>query len=588
MEFFKKFNQYMLENHPMAWHSKIIQLLIAGLLFFVVSFAYGYLHVDLSILKTDYLGSLYFSSNFFSFHIIFCLIVICIWAISFYKNNALKSFYPLQRFYLIRLFLQLMLGFGVLILAYFPFQMGANQKTRSILNAVELKVAISQLNLGYPFLVAATGQYEFNNNLKIKSNDLSYFYYDNKDESWSRSYGTYYIPEALNKKYYSPFGDESYVPNDNAYTSLIDGRKFLFYKSIDKYTNADSCTSNQFITHFQKIDGLHYSDLLNYSDPYAYNKGVDFNAKLLPRIYSWVNQQQHDSIVRAIDKFTEVCDKYGIANNINAPLFVKYLKLKQYRDLSVNILKGSNVNYSDLRGKDNYYSDFGKLYPEYMQIIEEYNTNALGDVMDSDAEVFVKAMEKQDLFYYNDYELNQLLQNYYQSNVIYYSSFIGLLMGAFALATFFIWFEFTEIKSLLISIPVAGVLSMIIGVFIAFSYNYFVGNSERGIEKFGLTIVLVVELIILALTIYGIYNQSFNKKLLNVLVNLSYMVVLNILALILQWINLMSGHYVFQHCSERYTYLLSPLFSPEMILLYAAIGLFTYFYFIKKWRAREE
>ena len=51
MNTFKKINTYLLENHPLIWHSKTIQLTIAGSVFWIISFLSGYGYVNLNLLK---------------------------------------------------------------------------------------------------------------------------------------------------------------------------------------------------------------------------------------------------------------------------------------------------------------------------------------------------------------------------------------------------------------------------------------------------------------------------------------------------------------------------------------------------------
>ena len=70
MNTFKKINTYLLENHPLIWHSKTIQLTIAGSVFWIISFLSGYGYVNLNLLKHQTSSTYYQESNFIFFQII--------------------------------------------------------------------------------------------------------------------------------------------------------------------------------------------------------------------------------------------------------------------------------------------------------------------------------------------------------------------------------------------------------------------------------------------------------------------------------------------------------------------------------------
>ena len=118
MKSLKKFNTFLLENHPLTWHSKFIQLLLAGILIWVISFLSGFSLINMKALQDIRINSYYFNSLFILFHVIYCIVIIAFWAIYFYKNNAFKSYYPLQKGYFTKLFFHLFVPLTLLVSPY--------------------------------------------------------------------------------------------------------------------------------------------------------------------------------------------------------------------------------------------------------------------------------------------------------------------------------------------------------------------------------------------------------------------------------------------------------------------------------------
>lgn len=169
----KKINQYLLENHPITWHSKFLQLLVAGIFCWIISFISGYLLFGLHELKHRQTKDFYTDSSFVSFHVIYCLIIICIWAIYYYKNNAIKSFYPLSKLYFVKLFSQLFIAFSLLVSAYYPFTYGTISRVKNELKINETEAKIAKLNLGSAFVLKNKSMYHIDNNEEVVKQNLS-------------------------------------------------------------------------------------------------------------------------------------------------------------------------------------------------------------------------------------------------------------------------------------------------------------------------------------------------------------------------------------------------------------------------------
>lgn len=608
MKFIRKMNQFLIENYPLIWHSKSIQLFFAGVFLWLISYMTGYLLTNHWVMTSSGLDNLYFSSYYVSFHLIYGLIVLCFWAISFYKNNAFKAFYPLQRFYFIRLFVLLFVGFTLLISAYVPFNAGSKLKFRAQVDSKTFTEDMQKLNLGYVFLVQNVDKYSLFQRDDLAQEPVGFMKFNASKNQWEEaSDGNYYYyyPELMDKKYistdlhklsksmdvkkYNPIGTmlPDYEPKDTLFQTKIDDKIYQFFSYETKYDSKDSCSYNRFIKQFYKLneDGkLHLKAVENVRFPMYRTFSADnrtyFREHQLPKIQAWVQNNQKDSIQKAIQQFEDVCLKYGIGVNLQPALIANYLELKRYAGFT-------NTVVNEYLSENN---DFEARYPEMVNVLQKYQSNL--PVVKADSSLFIEAMHSQPYNFYDEYGVQYLMDNFqfaYHKNV--FEFFIGFFLAAFAITAFFVLFEFTNIVSLLIAIPVTGVISILVGlllIVINLRRVYTEDYNSHAYDLISMGIVVAVMTIILGLTIFGLYNKRFSKKVLNVLFNMSYFIAPAYLICCAVLINLFSGKYVYKYCDSEYVYTLGFLITPTLVLVYLLVGLFSFFYFIQKWKAREE
>lgn len=608
MKFIRKMNQFLIENYPLIWHSKSIQLFFAGVFLWLISYLTGYLLTNVWVITSSSLDNLYFSSYYVSFHLIYGLIVLCFWAISFYKNNAFKAFYPLQRFYFMRLFMLLFVGFTLLISAYVPFSAGAKLKFRSQVDSKSYMEDMRKLNLGYVFLVQNVEKYSLFQRDDLASEQVGFLKFDANKNQWEEaSDGNYYYyyPDLMDKKYISTNLNKlsksidvkkynvngtmlpDYQPTDTLFQTKIDDKIYQFFSYETKYDSEDSCSYNRFIKQFYKLnqDGkLHLKAVENFRYPVFKTFSADsrtyFKEKQLPKIQAWVRNNQKDSIQKAIQQFEDVCLKYGIGVNLQPALIANYLELKSYAGFTNTVV---NEYISEIK-------DFEARYPEMVEVLQKYQSNL--SVAKADSSLFIEAMHSQPYNFYDAFGVQYLMDNFqfaYHKNV--FEFFIGFFIAAFAITAFFVLFEFTNIVSLLIAIPVTGVISILVGlllIIINLNRVYAEDYNSHTYDLISIVIVVVIMTVILAFTIFGLYNKRFNKKVLNVLFNMSYFIAPAYLTCCAVLMNLSSGKYVYNYCNSEYVYSMDFLLTPTWVLVYLLVGLFSFFYFIKKWKAREE
>lgn len=574
MNTFKKINTYLLENHPLIWHSKSIQLTIAGIVFWIISFLSGYGYVNLNLLKYQTSSRYYEESYFIFFQIIFCLIIICFWAISFYKNNAFKSFYPLKKGYFTKLFLLLFLPFFLLSSAYIPFMKGVNSKIHTFFDKKEIVKELDEINLANVFLIKNISNYYISNRSYPNPYPVQSVFYDENKGAWELPIIT---SNSSDNQEVSDFNPTNF---DSLKSIKIGKRKVQFYKTKVLHLDDNNCKTATVLDKFyskNELDNPELYSILNNSvlfrssyfdddennryDYEALNKSnIDYKTKYAPTIYKWVKERRIDKVKMAINQMKKICNKYGVHYSLNTNHIVKYLEYKNFKDFEEII-----YSYESLGRIENIQNEINRIQASI-----------------NDKEKFIELMEKQHFYYFNESQLAQIFSNFDSSDNS--SLDLGLLILfcfiAFSLVWLFIAFEFATVKSFLITIPIAGILLVI---------NVLIGVMNFNGDDF-LYSFLTTSTLILILTFLGVKYNFFRKKITTILFNLSYIIVPFYLILIVLIYNDTTKKYSYlDNCNHiQYTSHDSFLMNPIFFFIFSMIGLFTFFGFLKKWKSLEE
>ena len=133
---FKDIQKQLLLKYPLLWNTKFVPMLVIGLLFHLIFFGLGYADgtIDFSN-KTNY----DISTFSILFGVLFCIIVIILWLVNYFKNNSLKSFYSKSKDDLFYEWLQIFITYLLLITFYLPFHFGKQLHQKSYFSLEETK-----------------------------------------------------------------------------------------------------------------------------------------------------------------------------------------------------------------------------------------------------------------------------------------------------------------------------------------------------------------------------------------------------------------------------------------------------------------
>lgn len=568
--FYKRFSTYLLEHHPLLWHTKFIQLLAVGLLFWLVSYFCGYGLTDMVLLREQYILRFYENSYFVLFHVIFVIIVLFLWALYFFKNNALKSFYPLKRGYYTKFFFQLAIGFLVLVSAAIPFTKGAQHKTAHLLPAEEFENDIANYQVVRPFLLLSYDNFSLEERIYPKPFPLKRSKYDYGTGTWSdlpRLDSLVYGDEKSLPRY------QDYLPSDSSVMTKVGGNWYIYYNMKFKYTSSDSCNSDYFLNRLYPLDAealrMREISILNYAGFNYYGNYQDvvssenFKEKFVQTVHDLVLKDKRAEIESKMNAFLNFCQKYGVKHGVYPELLCSYLQKKNY---------GGFVRLTN-------------NYSEYTQLINSKSARYLKSIEQNDT-LFVQNMEEKYRLFLNEYEIEYLMDNFasskgkVDSDMIYFFLFFSV-----AFAFFFLLIEVTNMISLLITIPVGGVIAIIsslIGAFVLFD------RYDADLDKRMFSLILSVLVLIYMLSLILNRARHVHAMVWNVSMNLSYLITPFFLPILYYTIRAFSKHQVNHKCygfSMEYS---MPDLEAPVILLLSVLSICIFTLFIKTWKAKAE
>ncbi|MEC4003770.1 hypothetical protein OX283_003810 [Flavobacterium sp. SUN052] len=150
---FKKIQKYLLINQPLLWNLKIVPITFYMIFIHIVIYVLGYINGAINFSETvdnyDYNSdqdTILVLGGFLS------LIVFIVWAIFYFKNNALKSFYPKTKFSLFKEWCLIL--FISMLLTTFPisFFYGKDTRVRSYFTETEARKRCEILSEGSMFV----------------------------------------------------------------------------------------------------------------------------------------------------------------------------------------------------------------------------------------------------------------------------------------------------------------------------------------------------------------------------------------------------------------------------------------------------
>lgn len=600
MNFKNKINQYLLERFPTLWNTKLIWMVLIGLLVHFVFYIIGLVsHMNPTSLHTYNVLNDYFSNGLIFVHIIISILLIVGWLIFMFKNNAFKNFYPTSRWQLFGQFVHYFIILFVCTTFYYSYMLGFKSFIHSKYDDALMKEKIELTNNVYPFLSFQPGDYTIVNKRYPEIFNELYCETDSASIDFSKKYYTYY---------------EFYYQFNSVYEKIVTERdeygRFVYPEEEEKnevplaytreqdslcifYFKKDVVDVSEFITNgnlnygnFSKIfyvygSGNFFSRSYYYSNYDDWNKDDDSAAiEQNKKTVELLQRNNPEEFRKMFAEFLEMSNQFKINHNLTVddwmelvyhpPLFEVQKFINQYE---------TNEDY---------------FYP-YNDVTVEEDLDRGGNTLEDIQIALRRKFEEENTtkFYYESSNLSYMFENIdnVKNSDFLKDSFSFYLWLSFIMASVIFSFRITNLKSLLFSILTGGILSLTCTlIFVLMRFALY-----ETIQYFVSIFLLILGSVILLIPIV---SKTIGTKLIrSILINLSINCFIGYVFLIVYLISIIQQdicHETYM-TSDIYYYncntLLDTLgFNNVSYILIASGFVFLFFYtsVIKKWKASAE
>ncbi|WP_303316012.1 hypothetical protein Q4Q34_13265 [Flavivirga abyssicola] len=584
-KFIHKTNQYLLENHPLVWNTKLLWVLALALILHGLFFVFGFLAITNPEVLHEYSAkSIFFENGTIYISIIISILTLVLWLIFLFKNNAFKSFYPTSRLQLFKQFLIYLIviffsttfyishNFGVKSYISFKYDEKSVEKEIIASNAAALffskntlDYTINQRSYPAPFDTLYCETY---NGITQKKDSLSLKFLDYN----YRFYTLYKKDGALNQM----ATDSSY--KGYVYFKTKDTIRTYFFKDsifdVSSYVQTENpsyfnYSNNFYLSQKNRLEQenlqYNYTEYNDYEyEKFNYRAGYNKNNRLWNKLgYDLLKRNDPNEIKKILSDFLMICNQYKIKHNLNVD------------------------NWFDMVYHPNDNFELKNLIRNQPKEEFQFESSTPKTAIDT---------------FYKDHITNYYLDNDALHRVFENIEDIKESNPLFKTIHFFIWFAFffsslvfmfriTGLRPLLFTIISIGVLTMLV-ILLTVLYEYITRSTGNSIEYFVSYLTLVLGSIILSIPLF--YIKKIKKFIVAICLNIS---ILGFTLYIFLIITIISLHQS-AACVENYSYynndvcfnLLSSLGMHWSFILFTINLLFIYFYskIIKNWKALPE
>lgn len=154
----KNIQKYLLLNHPLIWNTKLFPMTIVLLIINLLFFALGFYNGKIDFTETNINYSYNSNEPLIVFvGVLLTMIIVIIWLVSYFKNNAFKSFYPKQKSSLFKEWLIIFLIIFMTAMFSLSYLYAKEVRVRNYFSRQEAEKRCETLSLGSIFLDGSFG-----------------------------------------------------------------------------------------------------------------------------------------------------------------------------------------------------------------------------------------------------------------------------------------------------------------------------------------------------------------------------------------------------------------------------------------------
>lgn len=591
-----RINQYLLERYPSIWNTRLVWMLLIALGIHILFFTGGYLTFisPASLHRRLYDFDVLNGNGAMLLAIAVTIILLVLWLVYLFKNNAFKNFYPTSRgkiflsffYYLVIVFacstfhMSYMIGYKTFINQKYPVAKFEAQRLTAAKAAPFLLLNIDDYELGYRRYPSP-----FDTLLRRTSTDA---------ETMLDGPGI-----AMHDKWVQFYTTKEVITTKTApnYEQLIKN-SLSYYNKEDAYTEVKPATKNDtvIITMLDKVFDLsHLADttytIFNYSnnyffsnpETYTYNpdgtgfyEGSENKEQLvLKETYALLTQNDAAGIKARLSNFMKLADAFMIKSNISVDQWFQLVnKPDKYR---VDSLINAYPTYSD----EAYYRNAEAV----ATTVETVDAAAVAADVEGTAQVRRETRYFIDMISFkNVFDNVDGLRGWSKLSEFLHAA----IWIAFGFASVLLAFRITDLKSVIFAAVTAGLLGILVALFAL------VGGLSNASLEFSVPYFLLI----LAMAIFilpPLSGRGMSKRVKSVFMNLTIVFIVPFVLMILILISTHQNEYFIAKYGVEYSRLhhqtLMDLLGANASWLLLSFGLLFIFFYarrMKRWKALEE
>lgn len=570
--FIKNTNQYLLERYPTVWNTKLVWMLVTGLIVHVIFYMFGFLSLlNVKLLHESNVITNFFENGMLFFSIIMTIIIIVIWLTQLLKNNSFKNFYPTSRLKLYGQFIQYFIIILVCSSFYFSYMFGLKHYINFKYDDAKFKTEVKRSNQATVFLSHNLEDYSINNKYYPSPFDSIYCETNKGLIKTSEPYLTFYGNDYQFFTLYTKVAyDEiiydrgTFSASASVYSKPLDSSSLHYFKNavldINDFNYSATPSYLNFSDRLVNLD-LKYNDY-NYQSNKYYNTNIDYRERQERIIYNkeyfkLLTKNNPETIKALLKDVLSYCDTYKIEHNLTVEAWYSLINTSNFE---VNHL----IQISKPK-KDKYY------FEDELTPLEKH-------VRDITSDYYLASDQLQNVFKnINEIKTHTVLNS--SVHIFIWLSFLSALLIYTFRVTSLRLFIFTIISGSILTVLVGLITALFefttSGVFLKTKYVFFYLSLILG------TLILIIPIFL---------HNKLRKSLVGICMNITIFAFVFYVLLILSIISEHQSDYCydpyyvyFENCFVLLRYL--DIYISIILLVLGFIFMYLYANIVKRWRA---
>ncbi len=399
---FKDIQKKLLLQYPLLWNTKFVPMIAIGILMHIIFFGLGYIDGTIDFSNKNNIDIIAFS---IMIGILSVIIIVILWLVAYFKNNALKSFYSKSKNSLFFEWMQVFIICLLLITFYIPFSIGKQLHQKSYFSLEETTKRCKTISTADIFIDGSFADTEIDS---LASGLI---------DSLGNKIALNYNPEDANTAEYATEQESMAVEAVAAYTYkdhiIFNNKKYDQFSLLNRNTFEFSVISRE----QDSLDKI--------------------------QVNTWLHNNNEGEIKKLMSDYMSLIREHNLATNFNAnkwfeityksPDFKEFLYIQPYLKEYETENSYQYNDYETAVAVPDGEKKYSKYYVQQDILKDKYDI-----VADAHTDAFI--------------EIEMIL---------------SFLYGALGLSILIFSFRVTSGKSWLIAVVVTGVINVIFGIFTA-------------------------------------------------------------------------------------------------------------------------